>query len=109
MIKLTNPYSKPILSTCYKYNQQGHQSSGWPLRKSVNTIKIDDEGTDEVICSLNGDDDDDHHHHQEEYTSVVRKLILSQKSGNNSQRHKLLCFRCTIQEKVFELIIDSGN
>ena len=88
MSKLANPYSRPSLSKCYKYNQQGHQSIGWPLYKSMNIIKINDVREDEEVCVLDDDDDDDDgdddHHHEEEFACVVRKLMVSQKSGDDS-------------------------
>ena len=52
------------------------------------------------------EDDDEH---GQEYGCVLRKPTLSQKSGDDSQRHKPFRTRCITQGNVFELIIDSGS
>ena len=40
---------------------------------------------------------------------MVKKLMLTPKQEENTQRHQLFRTRCTINKKLFELIIDSGS
>ena len=39
----------------------------------------------------------------------MKKLMLEHKREKNTQRHQLFRTRCTINNKLFQLIIDSGS
>ena len=40
---------------------------------------------------------------------VIRRMMLTPKQEENTQRYQLFRTRCTIGERVFELIVDSGS
>ena len=102
-----NPYAKSGPSKCFRCNEPGHRSNECPKRNLVNFVEREEEETcdNEVLCGP--DDGNDFEH--EVYTCVVRKLMLSQKHGDDTQRHKLFHTRCIVKGRKLELIIDSGS
>ena len=40
---------------------------------------------------------------------MIQKLLLTPKRVDSSQRHKIFRGRCTINKRVYDLIIDSGS
>ena len=106
--KNNNPYAKPFGVKCYKCGEVGHRSNECPKRKAVNVVEKDDDVVENEVCGPHGDDDYEEYK-QEEYTCVVRKLMLSLKCGDETQRHKLIHTRCTVQGSLCDLIIDSGS
>ena len=56
-----------------------------------------------------GEEVEDYEDDDEGQNYVVRKLMLMHKQKENTQRHQLFQTRCTINNKLFELIIDSGS
>ena len=75
----------------------------------MNVIEKEEDKADDEVCGPDGDDDDYDYDDHNEYAYVVRKLMLSPKSLDDSQRHKLFRTRCTMQGSLFDLIIDSGS
>ena len=76
----------------------------------MNVVEREEEETcdNEVLCGPNDEDDGDDFEY-EVYTCVLRKLMMSQKHGDDTQRHKLFHTRCTRKGMKLELIIDNGN
>ena len=62
----------------------------------------------EVLCEHDNEDDGNDFGH-EVYTCVVRKLMLLQKHGYDTQRHKIFRTKCTVKGMKLELIIDSSS
>ena len=107
--KQSNPYAKPIMGKCYRCNQPGHRSNECPNRRPVNVIDRGDD--DEVCCEPDGGDEyhDDDGYGDDEEAYVIRKLMLALKCDEKTQRHQLFRTRCTVDGRVFELIVDSGS
>ena len=108
--KRVDPYARPIPEKCFKCNQLGHRSSDCPLRKAVNLINREDDD-EAVYCEPDGDDDEDLFGGEEDdgQNYVVRRMMLAPKHDDPTQRHQLFRTRCTVNGKVFGVIIDSGS
>ena len=74
----------------------------------MNVVEKDDDVAEDEVCEPDGDDDYEDYE-QEEYNCVVRKLMLSPKSSDDTQRHKLFRTRYTMKGSLCDLIIDGGN
>ena len=107
--KTTNQYTWLARIKCFKCNQPGHRSSDCPLRKAVHLVEREEEKEDEVYCELDGDEKEDSEDDIEGRSYVVRKLMLTHKQEDNTQRHQLFKTRCTINNKLVQLIIDIGS
>ena len=70
----------------------------------------EEEEENNVHCEPNGDGEkeEDYKDDVEGQNYVARKLMLTPKQEDNTQLHQLFWTRCTINNKLFELIIDSG-
>ena len=75
----------------------------------VHLVKREEEKADKVYCEPDGDGEEDSEDAVEGRSNVVRKLMLMHKQEDNTQRHQLFRTRCTINDKLFQLIIDSGS
>ena len=66
---------------------------------------------DEVLCEPDGpgEEVEDYKDDDVRRNYMVRKLMLTHKQEKNTQRHQLFRTRCTINDKLSELIIDSGS
>ena len=109
--KTTNPYARTAPVKYVKCNLLDHRSSDCPLRKAIHFVEREEEEENEVLCEPDGPgkeaeayEDDD-----EGRSYVMRKLMLTHKQEESTQRHQLFKTRCTINDKMFELIIDSGS
>ncbi|XP_020270704.1 uncharacterized protein LOC109845858 [Asparagus officinalis] len=104
----TNPYAKPDPIKCYRCGQPGHRSNQCPKRGTVNMVDHEDEDTDrddveDYDDGLDADDDG------EQLLCVVRRLLLAPKVEEPLQRHNIFRTRCTVQQKICDVIIDSGS
>ena len=109
--KAANPYARPTPVKCFKYNQPNHRSSDCPLKRAVHLVKRDDKDANEVCCETDGyrKEEEDYEDDDEGHNYVVKTLILTPKYEENTQHHQLFRTRCTINNKLFELIIDNGS
>ena len=107
--KSTNLYTRPAPTKYFKCNFSGHRSSDCPLRKAVHLVKREEKKEGEVYCEPDGDGEEDSKDDVEGQSYVVRKLKLTHKQEENTQHHQLFRTRCTINDKLFELIIDTGS
>ncbi|XP_035547276.1 uncharacterized protein LOC108991242 [Juglans regia] len=103
-----NPYRRPITGKCFRCNQPGHRSKECPNRRSVNMVdgkestKEDEEESEEESELVEGDEGD-------LVNCIIQRLLLTPKHEDHSQRHVIFKTRCTINQKVCNLIIDSGS
>ncbi|XP_040994264.1 uncharacterized protein LOC121240799 [Juglans microcarpa x Juglans regia] len=103
-----NPYNKPIAGKCFRCNQPGHRSNECPARKSVNLVdgddptKESDDESEEDGEFVEGDEGD-------LVNCVIQRLLLAPKQEDHTQRHVIFKTRCTVNQKVCNLIIDSGS
>ncbi|KAM1449600.1 hypothetical protein EV1_008218 [Malus domestica] len=88
---------------CYKCGSHGHPTSTCWVGKIVNLVKggeyeeVDDEYDDDV-AEEEGD----------ELALVLQRVIYSKPSDDN-QRHQIFRSKCTIRDKVCQLVIDGGS
>ncbi|XP_059429202.1 uncharacterized protein LOC132163019 [Corylus avellana] len=109
-----NPYARPNLDKCFKCNQPGHRSHQCPRRQMVNLIEPEPEGGSE-----NGDIDTPEYEEEELADAdegiplfrslVIQRLLLTPRQEDQSQRHKIFRTRCTVNQRVCDVIIDSGS
>ena len=107
--KTTNPYTQSAPIKCFKCNLRGHRSSDCPLRKMVHLVERKEEKEYEVYYEPDGDGEKEAEDDVEGQSYVVRKMMLTYKQEENTQHHQLFRTRCTINNKPFQLIIDSGS
>ncbi|XP_020243576.1 uncharacterized protein LOC109821832 [Asparagus officinalis] len=103
-----NSYAKPDPIKCYRCGQSGHRYNQCPKRGTVNMVDHEDEDADrdddeDYDNGLDADDDG------EQLSCVVRRLLLAPKAEEPSQRHNIFRTRCTVQQKICDVIIDSGS
>jgi hypothetical protein len=112
-----NPYSRLASDKCYRCGQPGHRSNQCPKRGVVNLIESG-EGTDLEAGRI--EDKTEYTYEEEEITGgddgellshslVVRRLLLAPKQMDQSQRHNIFWTRCTVNIRVYDVIIDSGS
>nr|XP_034929565.1 uncharacterized protein LOC118060451 [Populus alba] len=108
-----NPYARPSIDKCYRCWQPGHRSNQCPKRSTVHLIEPE-------LTAEGGGDELAYTYEEDEVTGgdegellscslVVRKLLLAPKQMEQSQRHNIFRTRCTVNKKVCDVIIDSGN
>jgi hypothetical protein len=110
-----NPYAKPILGKCFRCGQQGHRSNECPNRHPVNMVDSaegalpeDSVGIEDKLGEYEGG----------EFTEgdngyfgncIIQRVLLTPRLDEPTQRHNIFKTRCTINQKVCNLIIDSGS
>ncbi|PKU79208.1 RNA-directed DNA polymerase [Dendrobium catenatum] len=104
-----NPYAKPNVIKCFRCLQPGHKSNECPSRHQVQLA----EGEEEIDQSGIQDDIEDGVEEVladdgEPLLGVMKKMLLAPRTPVETQRHKLFRTKCTINDKVCELVIDSG-
>ncbi|KAG5531974.1 hypothetical protein RHGRI_026552 [Rhododendron griersonianum] len=113
-----NPYQRPTIDKCYRCNQPGHRSNTCPNRRQANLVNAteDDpadfgnEGSDDY-----GDQNDNEEveviegDHGDRVVCVVQRLLYAPKHESDLQRHNIFRISCTINDKVCDVIIDSGS
>jgi len=112
-----NPYARPNSDKCYRCGQPGHRSNQCPRRNTVNLIEL---GEETYLAAEEEEDETTYTYDENEIirgddgelpsrSLVVRRLLLAPKQTDQSQRHNIFHTRCTVNQKVCDVIIDSGN
>ncbi|XP_062075889.1 uncharacterized protein LOC133780020 [Humulus lupulus] len=110
-----NPYSRSGPDRCYRCLEPGHRSNECPKCRTAFVIDdydgahgddffhVDDSATlyDDTDFAV-GDEGDP-------IVCILEKIILASKQSLPSQRNTIFCTRCTINNKVCDVIIDSGS
>ena len=104
--KSQNNYTRPLLGKCFRCGESGHLSNSCPQRKTI--ALAEEEG------NLLGEDELEPEEETEEIKAnerdtvsyVIHKVRIAPKEEKNPQRHNLFKARCTINGKVFDVIID---
>ena len=81
-------------------------SNECPFRKSVNIVERN-EKEKEIFYETDGDEEEEYEA-DDGHTYVVRQMMLARKNESQTQLYQLFQTRCTINDKVFRVIIDSG-
>ena len=69
----------------------------------------DYEEEEDVIIETEPEDFNFIEEHEESVACVVQKVLCNQKVPNTTQQHQIFYSRCSVKEKVCNLIIDNGN
>jgi len=83
-------------------------SNECPKRKQVNLSDYEDDGEEEVEIEDLGEIDFAEEQ-EDSVTCVVQRLLCNQKAPDTTQRHQIFYSRCSIKNKVYNLIIDNGS
>ena len=97
--KNANPYTKPSGIKCYRCKEMGRHSNECPKRTAIDMVEREDNESDDEVCGPDGDDNGCDYNDHDEYACVVRKFILSPKSADDTQFHKLFQTRCPVQRE----------
>ncbi|XP_026383813.1 uncharacterized protein K02A2.6-like [Papaver somniferum] len=107
LTKSSNPYSKFRGDRCNKCNKTGHTSSD--CRKFHAYINETPEETQEKDAL--GDDEftylQEHESYNAYFLGVIRPVLITESCL--TQSHHIFKFHCLIEEKLCNMIIDSGN
>lgn len=105
-----NPYSQPMLEKCFRCNQPGHRSNECPTRRTVHMIEWE-EGGQEYEDDSGGEDSRElmKGNKGEPMNYVIQRVILALKTEEENQRYSIFKAHCTINNKVCNVIIDSGS
>ncbi|KAL1204461.1 hypothetical protein V5N11_004047 [Cardamine amara subsp. amara] len=102
--KQGNPYSRPTIDKCFRCQGQGHRSNVCPTRKNVAFVGKEEDREEE-------NEYEEAEYAEEESTEVVslvlQRILLSSKE--EGQRKSLFQTRCTINNKLCNLIVDNGS
>ena len=107
-----DPYAPNTPLKCYRCKGEGHKSNMCPSRKTANYAEAiqDDE---EDVAEENEEGDCDEHVIDgdcgEPLSLVVRRLMYAPKRQEHPQRRNVFRTRCTVNQKVCDLIIDGGS
>ncbi|CAL5388168.1 unnamed protein product [Camellia sinensis] len=108
----TNPYAKPTTDKCYRCGTPGHRSNVCPERRTANLVEEEDEIGDDGDAEYEGDQYEGAELAREEgerVNCVVQRVLFTPKTKDLSQRHSIFRSCCTINQKVCDLIVDSGS
>ncbi|XP_028083283.1 uncharacterized protein LOC114284540 [Camellia sinensis] len=108
----TNPYAKPTTDKCYRCGTPGHRSNVCPERRTANLVEEEDEIGDNGDAEYEGDQYEGAKLTREEgerVNYVVQRVLFTPKAEDLSQRHSIFRSCCTINQKVCDLIVDSGS
>ncbi|CAL5438483.1 unnamed protein product [Camellia sinensis] len=108
----TNPYAKPTTDKCYRCGTLGHHSNVCPERRTANLVEEEDEIGDDGDAKYEGDQYEGAKLAREEgerVNYVVQRVLFTPKTEGLSQRHNIFRSCCTINQKVCDLIVDSGS
>ncbi|KAK3231710.1 hypothetical protein Dsin_003591 [Dipteronia sinensis] len=93
-----NPYARPTPGKCFRCNLLGHRSNECPLRKQINVLNDHEEEDEEYGEAEDGFEDDMNEIYGDDG-----------KSKSNSQRNTIFRTRCTIDDRVCDVIIDNDS
>ncbi|KAK9200299.1 hypothetical protein WN944_015496 [Citrus x changshan-huyou] len=111
--KSTNPYAVLRGNKCYRCGQTGHYSNQCRQSKLVNLVTHDDDIEEEEYPK---DDEYEKEDALKEFTYedegvslVIRRLMYTPKKDESIQQHNIFKTRCTVNQRVCDLIIDSES
>ncbi|XP_024031026.1 uncharacterized protein LOC112094434 [Morus notabilis] len=107
-----NPCARPFLGRCLRCNQPGHKSNECPQHRQVNLVGDGGE-EDYDACGVEEGERDEtelvERGEGERVSYVIQKLLLAPRQVTPTQRHAIFKTRCTVNDKVCDVIIDSGR
>jgi hypothetical protein len=105
-----NPYAPPRLGKCLRCGEPGHYSNNCPRRKAVNIVEHGEDYDDQENLDHQSSESEGLEVEPEEegLSLVVRRLMYAPKIEDQTQRHNIFRTRVKVQDRVCDVIIDSG-
>jgi hypothetical protein len=106
-------YPKPRGDKCYRCGQPGHHSNQCPKRRAIHLLETGEEDNEKMVVNLEDSaltyTEDEITREDEGELLVIQRLLLTPKQEEPSQRHNIFKTKCTVNQKVCDVIIDSGS
>ncbi|KAL8126559.1 hypothetical protein AgCh_013727 [Apium graveolens] len=103
-----NPYAPSGVDKCYRCGEPGHKSNQCPRRARVGLATHDEDDNYDIPNEV--DEDEDEITYEDQGISLVsRKLLYTPQHELYNQKHNIFTTKCTVKDRVCDLIIDSGN
>lgn len=103
-----NPYSRPTIDKCYHCNQTDHKSNVCPQRRQVGLTSHEDGNGNEHSTQDDLEGTKFAEEEGDQVSCVVQKLLFSPKL-DSSQRNRIFHSKCSLNQKVCNLIIDNRS
>ncbi|KAG7586297.1 Integrase catalytic core [Arabidopsis thaliana x Arabidopsis arenosa] len=99
-----NIYARPSIDKCYRCQGQGHKSNVCPSRRTLALLEEEEEREEEdEYAGVEFAEEESN----EIINLVLQRILLSSKE--EGQRKNLFRTRCSVNDKVCNLIVDNGS
>lgn len=115
---IANPYTRPTPEKCYRCGKPGRRSNQCPNRATTNLathVEYTEPKYSNTGEGFDGEDNDAGYQFEDivgaddGLSLVVQRLLYAPKQEIDSQRHNIFRTKCTVNQRVCDLIIDSGS
>ncbi|KAL8116363.1 hypothetical protein AgCh_022749 [Apium graveolens] len=103
-----NPYALSGVDKCYRCGEPGHKSNQCPRRAGVGLATHDEDDNYDIPNEVD-EDEDEITYEDEGISLVLRKLLYTPQHELYNQKHNIFTTKCTVKDRVCDLIIDSGS
>lgn len=104
-----NPYAKLYGDHCYHNGKLGHKSNDCPNRRQVYLAEVDEDDNEDHGVDEEYDEADFAYEEGDEVINIVLQRVLLAPRHEEGHRHKIFQSLCTINNKVWNLIIDGSS
>ncbi|CAL8119406.1 unnamed protein product [Prunus armeniaca] len=104
-----NPYAKPYGDHCYYCSKPSHKSTDCPNRRQVNLAEANEDDNEDHGADEEYEGADFAYEKGDELINLVLHQVLLTPRQEEGQRHKIFRSFCTVNNKVYNLIIDGGS
>ncbi|KAL8116365.1 hypothetical protein AgCh_022751 [Apium graveolens] len=103
-----NPYALSGVDKCYRCGEPGHKSNQCPRRARVGLATHDEDDNYDIPNEVD-EDENEITYEDEGISLVLRKLLYTPQHELYDQKHNIFTTKCTVKDRVCDLIIDSGS
>ncbi|KAL8124877.1 hypothetical protein AgCh_012512 [Apium graveolens] len=103
-----NSYAPSGVDKCYRCGEPGHKSNQCPRRAQVGLATHDEDDIYDIPNEVD-EDEDEITYEDEGISLVLRKLLYTPQHELYNQKHNIFTTKCTVKDRVCDLIIDSGS